>query len=52
MEYPTISQMFYGNIQKALNKEIYFSLPYIQQEIPVGVVFIALGFVLKDPASV
>ena len=27
---------------------IVFSLPYIQQEIPVGVVFVALGFSLED----
>jgi DNA-directed RNA polymerase II subunit RPB2 len=30
------------------NKNICFSLPYIQQEIPVGIIFIALGFKLSD----
>ncbi len=33
------------------DREICFSLPYIQQEIPVGIVFIAMGFVLKDLPS-
>jgi len=32
-------------------KDICFSLPYIQQEIPIGIVFIAMGFVLKDLPS-
>ena len=30
------------------NRDITFSLPYIQQEIPVGIVFIALGFNVED----
>jgi DNA-directed RNA polymerase II subunit RPB2 len=29
------------------NKELYFSLPYITQEIPCGIVFKALGFMTK-----
>lgn len=33
------------------NRNICFSLPYIQQEIPVATVFIAMGFKLKDIPS-
>ena len=32
-------------------REICFSLPYIQQEIPVGIVFIAMGFSIEDIES-